>query len=149
MEIPAFVSLQENIKTAMRAREKEQLTALRMLHSELKNASTNAGIELTEAIFIDVVTRAVKQRRDAGQQYADAGRQDLADKEAMEVKLFARYLPAQLSRAEVETLARACVDEPGATSKRGMGQVMKLLMPKVKGQADGKMVNEIVGALLA
>lgn len=141
--------LLEDIKTAMKARQQEKLTALRMLHSELKNISVNAGKELTKKDFDDVLARAVKQRRDAAEGFKQGGRDEQAAKELREIEFFAKYLPQQLSAEEISQLAAECIKQSGALEKKDMGKVMQLLMPKVKGRADGKMVNQVVTGLLA
>jgi len=137
-----------DMKEAMKARETDKLTALRTLHAAIKDQTVNAGVEATDATVATVVAKAIKQRGDALEQYEAAGRADLAAKERMEMELFRKYQPKQLERAEIETLVRQCIAESGATGKKEMGKVMQLLMPKVKGCADGKLVNQIVQSLL-
>ncbi len=148
MGAPMLDRLMADIKDAMKGGDKEKLTALRMLHSEIKNLELIHRREVTDESIADVVAKGVKQRTDAAAQYRAAGRNDLAEKDEREIALFRAYQPAQLGRAEVEVLARECVQAAGAASKKDMGRVMALLMPKVKGKADGKLVNEVVGALL-
>jgi uncharacterized protein YqeY len=138
-----------DIKELMRARETDKLTALRMLHSEIKNLTVNAGKEPTDEDVIGAVSKAIKQRTEAMEQFTAGGRQDLAQKEQAEIELFRRYQPKQLDVAEIEALARKCIAELGATSKKDMGKVMQALMPQVKGRSDGKVVNQVVMGLLS
>lgn len=138
----------EDIKETMKAREAERLTALRTLHAAVKDQTVNAGRDITDEAVISVITRAIKQRQDAAEQYKAAGRQDLLAKEEAEITIYRKYLPRQLDTAEIEVLVREAIAESGAQSKKEMGKVMKVLMPKLKGAADGKVVNQVVQSLL-
>ena len=141
--------LMADIKTAMKAQASETLVALRTLHAAIKDQTVNAGVEVTDEVVAAVVAKAIKQRTDAIEQFASAGRQDLVDKEQKQVDLYRKYQARQLDRAEIEALVRQCIAESGASGKKEMGKVMQLLMPKVKGCADGKLVNQVVQSLLA
>ncbi|MBN2359523.1 MAG: GatB/YqeY domain-containing protein [Deltaproteobacteria bacterium] len=149
MPVEAFERMQADIKEAMRSHAKDKLIALRTLHSEIKNVSVNAGKELTEDDFIAVVTRAIKQRTEAAEQYEAGNRADLAAKERAEIGWLQAYLPAALGRDEVAAIIQAAIAEVEAKGKQDMGKVMKVVMPKVKGRCDGKLVNQMVGELLA
>lgn len=137
-----------DIKEAMRSRENDKLTALRTLHAQIKDATTNAGKEVSDDEVAVIVAKAIKQRFDAAEQYKQGARQDLVDKELMEAELFKKYQPQQLSQTEIEELVRKAIAETGASGKKEMGKVMAVLMPQVKGRADGKLVNQVVQALL-
>ncbi|HNX35304.1 MAG TPA: GatB/YqeY domain-containing protein [Kiritimatiellia bacterium] len=137
-----------DIKTAMKAQDGETVMALRTLNAAIKDQTVNAGVEVTDEAVVAVVSKAIKQRADAIEQFAVAGRQDLVDKEQKQVDLYRKYQPKQLDRAEIEVLVRECIAASGAASKKEMGKVMPLLMPKVKGRADGKLVNQVVLSLL-
>jgi len=137
-----------DIKEAMKAKEADKLTALRTLHAAVKDQTVNAGVEATDEAVVAVIAKAIKQRADSVEQYAAAGRQDLVAHEQKEIDLFRVYQPRQLERAEIEVLVRQSIAESGAASKKEMGKVMQVLMPKVKGKADGKLVNQIVQSLL-
>lgn len=145
-----LVRLVDDMKAAMRAGEKDRLQVVRMLKSKLqekqvaRRAEKGPDYELTEDEALRVVSAYAKQRRDSMSQYREAGRDDLAEKEAAELALVERYLPAQLDDAAVRALVAEAVAESGATSMRDIGAVMKVLMPKVRGLADGKRVNELV-----
>ena len=137
-----------DIKSAMKNRENEKLTALRTLHAQIKDATTNAGKEATDGEVAVIVAKAIKQRLDAAEQYKQGARQDLVDRELAEAELFKKYQPQQLGQAEIEDLVRKAIAETGAAGKKEMGKVMAVLMPQVKGRADGKLVNQVVQGLL-
>lgn len=137
-----------DIKEAMKAKAADTLTALRTLHAAIKDQTVNAGKEASDEAVIAVIGKAIKQRTDSVEQYAAAGRTDLVAKEQKEIDLFRTYQPRQMDRAEIEVLVRESIAESGATCKKEMGKVMQVLMPKVKGKADGKLVNQVVLSLL-
>ena len=141
--------LMADIKEAMKTKNSESLLALRTLHAAIKDQTVNAGIEITDEIVTSVVGKAIKQRLDAIEQFTTAARQDLIDTEQKQIDLFRKYQPKQLDRAEIEVFVKECIAESGATTKKEMGKVMALLMPKVKGRSDGKLVNQVVQSLLA
>lgn len=140
--------LMADIKEAMKSKNSEALLALRTLHAAIKDQTVNAGVEVTDEIVTGVVGKAIKQRIDAIEQFTVAGRQDLIDTEQKQMDLFRKYQPKQLDRAEIEVLVKQCIAESGVSTKKEMGKVMALLMPKVKGRADGKLVNQVVQSLL-
>ena len=140
--------LMNDIKTAMKAGEKERLLTLRSLHAQIKDATVNAGKDMTDEAVALVIARQLKQRADAAAQFRQANRDDLADREEAEMVILRAYQPAQLSEAEVEALVVEAIQATGATTKKEMGKVMGALMPKVKGKADGGLVNRIVAAKL-
>jgi hypothetical protein len=137
-----------DIKSAMKAGERDKLTVLRMLHSAVKDQTVNAGKAISEEIVTAVVSKAIKQRMDSIGQFAAAGRDDLVAKEQSELDWLKNYQPEQMDEAAIAVVVKACIAESGAASKADMGKVMKLLMPKVKGKADGKLVNQVVMSLL-
>ena len=137
-----------DIKEAMKAKSADTLIALRTLHAAIKDQTVNAGVEATDENVTAVIAKAIKQRADAVEQYAAAKRDDLVAKEQREIDLFRAYQPRQMERAEIEGLVRQCIADSGAVSKKEMGKVMQLLMPQVKGKADGKLVNQVVQSLL-
>ena len=125
------------------------MAVLRGLKSALKYRQIEAGKELSDETATEVISRAAKQRRESIEQFRSGGREDLALKEESELKIISEYLPSQLSEEEVRTLVASAVSESGAESAKQIGLVMKLLMPKVKGKADGKLVNRLVLEKLA
>lgn len=138
-----------DVKAAMKAKDVAALTALRGLHAQIKDATVNAGKDLTEDAVLDCLAKAVKQRQDAVALYEKGGRPELAAKEQAEIELFRRYLPKQLSADEIADLARQAIASTGASSKKEMGKVMGALRPLVQHKADGKLVSQIVQSLLS
>lgn len=144
-----FPKLSEDIKDAMRAKESEKLLALRTLSADVKKIAIDAGRrEPSDEDVLTAATKAVKQREDAAEQFRNAGREELERVEVAQAAWIRAYLPAQMDLSEIEAVVRETVAEVGATSKKDMGKVMAALMPKVKGKADGKLVNQAVQAQL-
>ena len=141
-------TLLADIKTAMKSQNPDLLSALRMLHSQIKDATTNAGKDPTDDAVAVIVAKAIKQRADSVDQFKAAARADLADKEQREIEWFRKYQPQQLDQAAIEAIVRKVVAETGAAGKKDLGKVMQALMPQVKGRSDGKLVNQIVLAQL-
>jgi len=148
MGVELIDQIMADIKTAMKSGERDKLTVLRMLHSAVKDQTVNAGKEITEEIVTAVVGKAIKQRMDSIEQFSAAGRDDLVAKEQAELDWLKDYQPEQMDQAAIEVIVKECIAESGAASKADMGKVMKLLMPRVKGKADGKLVNQVVMSLL-
>ncbi|MCA0986093.1 GatB/YqeY domain-containing protein [Guptibacillus algicola] len=136
--------LTTDMKVAMKNKEKQKLSVIRMVKSSLQNESIKLGHDLTEEEELTVLTREVKQRKDSLQEFDKAGRSDLVQNLDEELSILTAYLPKQLSEEEVELLVKQVIAETGATSKQEMGKVMGALMPKVKGKADGGLVNRLV-----
>jgi uncharacterized protein YqeY len=134
---------------AAKAKDKIRLSALRMLKSGLHNREIDLKRELDEAEFLQLLSSMVKQRKDSIEQFAKGGRTDLVEKEEAELKVIEEFLPAQLSEAELDATIAEAVREVGAEGVRDMGKVMKVLMPKLTGRADGKAVGEKVKARLS
>ncbi len=143
-------TLTADIVTAMKAKDQNRLTALRMLKTALTNKSIEKGRALEGAEELQVVSMLVKQRRDSIEQFTKGGRQDLADKEEAEITVLNGYLPAAASDEEVAAAVAAAVTETGATSAKDMGKVMKATMAALAGKTvDGKKVSEAVKARLS
>jgi len=138
------------LKDAMRAKDALKLGVLRMLKSAIKYKEVEPGAEtLDDAGVLKVIATLVKQRRDSVEQYEAAGRADLAATEAAEIEVLQGYLPRQLSADELRALVAQAASEAGASGPKDMGAVMKLLSPRVQGQAEGRAVSEAVKAHLA
>jgi uncharacterized protein YqeY len=138
------------IADAMRSHDPIRLTALRMLKAALMNREIERGRALEDAESLQVVASLVKQRRDSIDQFTKGGRQDLADKEAAEIRILEGYLPPAADPAAVERAVADAIAETQATSAKDMGRVMKAAMARLAGQnVDGKAVNEIVRRKLA
>ena len=148
MASPLYDKLMEDLKTAMKAHDKAALNAIRGTIAKVKDLTVNAGKEIVDDVVVQVIAKGVKQRDESIAQFTTAGRADLAEGEKAEREVLAKYLPAQLSEEEVAAVVKAVVGDLGATSKKDMGRVMKDVMARVKGQADGKLVSKLVGAAL-
>ena len=133
--------LQADQTSALKAGEKERLSALRLLSSELKNRRIELGRDLTDEDAIEVLMKALKQRRESEEQYVKGGRPELAAREAAEAEVIRGYLPAQISDEELNAMIDATIAEAGASTMKDMGAVMGRLMPKLKGRADGAVVS--------
>ena len=145
--------ISEDIKTAMKAKDKLRLETVRSIKKvilEEESTARGKGQEgLTDTQELEVLTRLAKQRKDAIAQYTDANRPDLADKEAAELAILEEYLPAQLSDADVAAVIDGLIAKTGATSAKDMGKVMGPAMKELKGRADGAKVQAMVKAKLA
>src|ERR1700674_4715233 len=141
--------LNEEMKAAMKAREQEKLGALRLLLAAVKQREVDERITLDDAGVVAVVEKMIKQRRDSISQYEKGARQDLADKEKFEISVLERYLPQQLSQAEIESIVAEAVAATGAKSAADMGKVMGVVKPKLAGRADMGKVSALVKAKLA
>jgi uncharacterized protein YqeY len=141
--------LQQEIKSAMLAKDADRLSALRMLKSAIGYTQIEKKTEtLSEPDFVAVVQKEVKKRRDSIEQFEKGGRQELADKEKKEILVLETFLPKALAPEELEQLVKATIQELGATSKKDMGPVIKSVQAKVAGRADGKTISGLVGKLL-
>jgi uncharacterized protein len=137
--------LTRDIPEAMKAREQTRLSALRMLKAALMNGAVSKGRELEEAEAQQVLASLIKQRRDSIEQFGNAGRTDLVEKETAEIAVLERYAPPAASGAELEAAVDAAITETGATTPKDMGRVMKAVMSALAGKSvDGKAVNELV-----
>lgn len=139
----------EDVKTAMRAHERERLAALRLVTAAIKQREVDERIELNDEQVLAVLDKMVKQRRESLEQYEQAGRGDLVAREQFELELIQSYLPEPLGAAALADLIRSTITELGASSLRDMGPVMNALRPQVQGRADMKAVSEAVKAQLA
>lgn len=136
--------LNEDMKQAMKSQDKFKLSTIRMVRSAIKNVEIDAKRTLNDDEVLEILGREIKQRKDALQEFENASRFDLVDNVKAEIDILSQYLPAQLSEEEIQVIVRETIQETGAASKADMGKVMGALMPKVKGLADGKLVNAIV-----
>ncbi|MCA1009725.1 MULTISPECIES: GatB/YqeY domain-containing protein [Halobacillus] len=138
-------NLTQDMKTAMKARDKEKLSTIRMARASLQNEAIKLGKDsLTEEEELTVLTREVKQRKDSLHEFKEAGREDLVEGLEREIEILQVYMPKQLSDEELDQVVQETIQEVGATSKSDMGKVMSAVMPKVKGKADGSKVNKLV-----
>ena len=144
----------DDIKNAMRARDQLRLDTLRGIKAKIQEKEVQMRVKkgrdysLDDEGVIQVLTQGAKQRRDSITSFQGAGRTDLVEKEEKELVIIQEYLPKQLEDDELERFVREAVEETGAAAPKDMGMVMKAVMPKVKGQADGKRINAMVRKLL-
>jgi uncharacterized protein YqeY len=141
--------IEHDMIEALKAGQKEKLTVLRGLKSDIKYKQIELGCPMTDDDVRGVFSTASKKRRDSIEQFRNAGREELAQKEEFELGVILSYLPKQLTEDEIRKLVVEAIAETGADSPQKMGLVMKALMPKTKGQADGKLLSRIVSELLA
>jgi uncharacterized protein len=141
--------LQAALKSAMVNKENFRRDVIRVVLSEIKQVEIDQRKDLTPDEMMTILQREVKKRRESIDEAERAGRNDIADGVKAEVAILETFLPTQLTRDQIMTFAREAVAQSGATSAKEMGKVMALLMPKVKGQADGKLVNDVVRELLS
>jgi uncharacterized protein YqeY len=142
-------TLENDLKEALRSKDERRKSTLRLALAAIHNAEIAKGKALEEGEVLAVLSKEAKQRRESAAMFAEGGRQDLVDQENEELEILAEYLPEQLSEAEIETRVREVIAEVGATSAAQMGDVMRVLMPQMKGKADGQLVSTIVKRILS
>ncbi len=140
--------INEDMKAALRARETERLSAIRLLMAAVKQKEVDERVELDDAAVTAVIEKLLKQRKDSATQYEAANRMDLADKEKFEIGVLSAYMPQPLSAEEVAALVKQAVAETGAASAKDMGKVMAWLKPRLAGRADMTVVSGQVKAAL-
>lgn len=142
--------LLEDMKTAMKEKEagKARLSVIRMARAAIKNKEIEVGHELSDEEVVEVLAREVKMRKESLPDYEKAGREDLSAKLKEEIEILTAYLPKQLSEEEIEALVQEAIVAVGATSPKDLGKVMRMVIPKTKGKADGKVVNQVACRLL-
>ena len=141
--------LDEDLKSAMRAKDSLRMNTVRALKSAIKYREIELMKPLDDAGILGVMATEIKRRRDSVEQYRAGNRADLADKEEAEIKILQEFLPQQLTQEEVEAKVAEIVTRVGAQGPKDMGAVMKALLPEVQGRADGKVVSELVKRRLA
>ena len=143
--------LQHDLPEAIRSRDELKSGTIRMVLTAITNeeVSGKEARTLTEPELITVLSREAKKRREAAEAFSEGGRADRAEREKLEGEFIITYLPAQLSEAEIKELISAAIAETGATGPAGMGQVMKIISPKIAGKADGGTVSALVKAALS
>ena len=141
--------LDNDLKDAMRSKDKVRTETLRSVKSAIKYGEIEAGQEFDDEGVVGVIGKQAKQRRDSIAEFEKAQRTDLVEKETAELTILEQYLPAQLSPDDIRNRARAVIAELGVSDMKGIGSVMQRLMADLQGQADGKVVNQIVRELLA
>ncbi len=140
--------LNDAVKQAMRAKDKERLGALRLATAALKQIEVDERIELDDTRILAILDKMIKQRKDSAEQFTQAERIDLAEKELFEISVLQGFLPASLSDAEIETIIKAAIEESGAEGMKDMGKAMAIIKPQVQGRADMGAVSQKVKAML-
>lgn len=141
--------IEAEVKTAMKSGEKERLSTLRMLLTEIKNERIRRGDEVDEAGFVSLVRKAVKQREESVAQYRKGAREDLAAKEEAEIKMLQDFLPAQVDEAQIRAAVEEIVAGQGLSGPAAMGPIMKGVMARFGSSADGATINRIAREVLA
>jgi hypothetical protein len=140
--------LTKDLQDAMRGGDELRKSTIRMARAAIKNAEIARRGDLDDAGVQDVLRKEIKQRRESAEEYARAGRSDLADREVAEAGVLEAYLPQQLSEAEIEAEVRSIIGELGATGPKDMSKVMPAAMSRLKGRAEGRTVNQVVTRML-
>lgn len=142
--------LTADMKEAMKAREagRQRLGVIRLVRGAIRQQEIDGQRELDDDAVLTVISKEVKQRRDSIEEFQKGGREDLVRQHEAEIAILMEYLPRQMTEDEVRSAVREAITATGASTPKEMGKVMKELMPKVKGRADGKLVNQIVRAML-
>ena len=141
--------INDDVKTAMRNKDKERLGTLRLITAAIKQKEVDERIELNDDQVLGVLEKMIKQHKDSIEQYENAGRSELADKEKAELVIIQEYMPAQLSEAEITALIDEAIAETGASEMKEMGKVMGLLKPKLAGRADMGQVSALIKSKLS
>lgn len=141
--------LMEDMKDAMKKGEQIKLSAIRMVRAGIKNKEIELIRELKDEDVIDVIKTAIKQRKDSFAQFLSGKRMDLAEREKKEIEILSVYLPEQMGEEDIRKRVREVILETGASTPRDMGRVMKLIMPELKGRADGQLINKVVQEMLS
>ncbi|RAL23922.1 aspartyl-tRNA amidotransferase [Lujinxingia litoralis] len=144
-----FARIKDDLKSAMKARQTERLSTLRMLQSSLKNKEIDLKRPLTDDEIMDIVTTEVKKRRQSAEAFESGGRPELAEKELREIDTLQEYLPEQLSDEEAAAIVQEAIDQLGAESRKDMGKVMGVVIPRLKGVYDTTKVKDLVLARLS
>lgn len=149
MPEPIYQRVTAEVKVAMKARDKPRLGALRLIMADFKRIEVDERIELDEERVLVILDKMIKQRKDSFKQFQDAGREDLANQEALEIAVIAEFLPDQFSDEELSRLVEAAIVETSAASMQDMGKVMAVVKPQVQGRADMGLVSGLVKAHLS
>jgi hypothetical protein len=142
--MPLKEKLMEDLKDSMKSKNKVKKDTVTMVRAAIKQREVDERIELSDVEIVDIIAKQVKQKKDSISDFEKGNRQDLIDLTNEEIKILLEYLPPQLSDEELDSIVKEAIEATGAQTKKDLGKLMALIMPKVKGKADGKHVNEIV-----
>lgn len=140
--------LMADMKTAMKARQTDRLTVIRSMRSAVRQAEIDGKTDLDDDGVISIISKELKMRQESLTEFKKGGRDDLVAKTEEEIAVIMPYLPKQLSEDEICALVKDAVEKTGASTARDIGKVMKMIMPEVKGKADGRLVNNVVREML-
>ena len=140
--------LQEDLKSSMKNKDTNKKSVITLIRASIKQYEVDNRVELGDEEITDLIAKQLKQTRDSRDEFAKAGREDLVEKADAEIEILKEYLPQQLSEEELNEIVISTISEVGATSMKDMKNIMSSIMPKVKGRADGKLINELVKANL-
>lgn len=136
--------LQEDLKSSMKNKDAIKKSVITLIRSSIKQYEVDNRVELEDDEIVDLIAKQLKQTRDSREEFSKAGRDDLVSKAEAEIEVLKEYLPQQLSEEELNEIVISTISEVGATSMKDMKKIMTSIMPKVKGKADGKLINELV-----
>lgn len=136
--------LQEDLKSSMKNKDTVKKSVITLIRASIKQYEVDNRVELGDDEIVDLIAKQLKQTRDSREEFAKAGREDLVSKAEAEIEVLKEYLPQQLSEEELEEIVKSTISEVGATSMKDMGKIMSVIQPKVKGRADGKLINKLV-----
>ena len=142
--MPLKERLMADLKEAMKSKSKVKKDTVTMVRAAIKQKEVDDRVELSDAEIVDIIAKQIKQKKDSISDFEKGNRQDLVDLTQEEIKILLEYLPPQLSDEDLDSIVKDAIEETGAQTKKDLGKLMALIMPKVKGKADGKRVNEIV-----
>lgn len=136
--------LQEDLKSSMKNKDTVRKSVVTLIRASIKQSEVDNRVELKDEDIIDIISKQLKQRKDVLVQFKNAKREDLVSEAEAEIEVLKEYLPQQLSEEELNEIVKSTISELGATSMKDMGKIMSAIKPKVKGRADGKLINELV-----
>ena len=136
--------LQADLKSSMKNKDTNKKSLITLIRASIKQYEVDNRVELGDEEITDLIAKQLKQTRDSRDEFAKAGREDLVEKADAEIEILKEYLPQQLSEEELNEIVISTISEVGATSMKDMKNIMSSIMPKVKGRADGKLINELV-----
>ena len=142
--MPLKQKLQEDLKSSMKNKDTNKKSVITLIRASIKQYEVDNRVELGDEEITDLIAKQLKQTRDSRDEFAKAGREDLVEKADAEIEILKEYLPQQLSEEELNEIVISTISEVGATSMKDMKNIMSSIMPKVKGRADGKLINELV-----
>ncbi|HBC31192.1 MAG TPA: aspartyl-tRNA amidotransferase [Clostridiales bacterium] len=142
--MPLKEKLMEDLKQSMKSKNKVKKDTVTMVRAAIKQREVDERIELSDPEIVDIIAKQIKQKKDSITDFEKGNRQDLIDLTNEEIKILLEYLPPQLSDEAIDFIVKEAIESTNAQSKKDMGKLMAFIMPKVKGKADGKHVNEIV-----